>query len=191
MMRQLAFTSQMYGRSKIEKPGVLVWAAGHQLASSAWLAGVVVLNCYHNFYMAPPVPPQWYRWYQTLQTHLWGSQELWDPSLWWWIVSSQYRVLALVFVLWWGFPPKELAGKVLSETRLFYQLLCVPDTGKASPRDTSSIPKSSSLWCCGTLQEDSELFRAALRKKMPLKRWVQTSKHTRNHLTMSWLRNCN
>lgn len=164
MMKQLAYTSQMCGGSKIEEPEVLVWAAGHQLASSAWIAGVKVLNCYNSwlllFYLRGTGGTR-----PCKHIHR-ASRRVWDPALWRWIASCQYSRLALVFVLCWGFPPKELAGKVLSEKRLFYQLLCAPDTGKASPRDSSSILKSNNLCCYWTLQGDSELFRAALRKRL-------------------------
>lgn len=160
MMKQLAFMSQMCGGGKTEEPGILVWAAGPQLASSAWLAGVVVLNCYNS------CTAQQYRGYQTLQTYPWGSQEVVRPI--------PVRVDSLKPTQCVGFSlcptmrllPEELAGKVLSEARLFYQLLCAPSTGKASPKDCSSILISNSLCCYWALQVDSELFRAALRKEL-------------------------
>lgn len=165
MMKQLAYTSQTCGGGKIEEPEVLVWASGHQLAPSAWLAGGVVLNSYNSwlllFYLSGTGSTRPCKHIHEV------PRRVWDPSLWGWVPSHQYSTLALVFVLWWGFPPKELAGEVLSETRLFYQLLCAPDTGKASPRDSSTILKSNNLCCYWTLQGDSELFRAAQRKRLP------------------------
>lgn len=107
MMKQLAYTSQTCGGGKIEEPEVLVWASRHQLASSTWLAGGVVLNCYNSwlllFYLSG-------RGSTRPCKHIHGGpRRVWDPSLWGWIPSHQYSTLALVFVLWWGFPPKELA----------------------------------------------------------------------------------